>query len=92
MFCQKGILKDFTKFTKKQMLQSLFLIKLQASACNFIKKEALAQVFRCEFCEIFKNSFFPEHLRATASEKELFFTDLFATIHQFVNSPHFSLH
>ena len=27
-------------------------------ACNFIKKEPLAQVFSCEFCEIFKNIFF----------------------------------
>ena len=34
-----------------------FLIKLQASACNFIKKETLAQVFFCEFCEISKNTF-----------------------------------
>ena len=34
-----------------------FLIKLQA-ACNFIKKETLAQVFSCEFCEISKNNFF----------------------------------
>ena len=25
--------------------------------CNFIKKETLAQVFSCEFCEIFKNTF-----------------------------------
>ena len=33
-----------------------FLIKLQASACNFIKKEALTQVFSCEFCEISKNT------------------------------------
>ena len=24
---------------------------------NFIKKESLAQVFSCEFCEIFKNTF-----------------------------------
>ena len=37
-------------------------------ACNFIKKEFLAQVFSCEFCEIFKNNFLTEHLRATASE------------------------
>ena len=35
-----------------------FLIKLQASVCNFIKKETLAQVFFCEFCEISKNTFF----------------------------------
>ena len=36
-------------------------------ACNFIKKETLAEVFSFEFCEIFKNTFFTEHLRATAS-------------------------
>ena len=29
----------------------------QVEACNFIKKEALAQVFSCEFCEISKNTF-----------------------------------
>ena len=27
-------------------------------ACNFIKKKALAQVFSCEFCEIYKNTFY----------------------------------
>ena len=27
-------------------------------ACNFIKKETLAQVFSCKFCENFKNIFF----------------------------------
>ena len=26
-------------------------------ACNFIKKETLKQVFSCDFCEIFKNTF-----------------------------------
>ena len=31
--------------------------------CKFIKKETLAQVFSCEFCEIFKNTFFIEDLR-----------------------------
>ena len=33
-----------------------FLIKLQVSACNFTKKETLAQVFSCEFCKISKNT------------------------------------
>ena len=41
-----------------------FKIKLQA----FIKKETLALVFSCEFCEISKNAFFTEHLWGTASE------------------------
>ena len=27
-------------------------------ACIFIKKETLAQVFSCEFCEIYKNNFY----------------------------------
>ena len=39
----------------------------QTKACNFIKKGTLPQVFSCEFCEISKNTFFTEHLRATAS-------------------------
>ena len=39
-------------------------------ACNFMKKkETLAQVFSCEFCEISKNTFFTEQILATASSK-----------------------
>ena len=34
--------------------------------CNFFKKETLTQVFSCEFCEISKNTFFTEHVWATA--------------------------
>ena len=34
-----------------------FFIKLQGSAWNFIKRETLAQMFSCEFCEISKNTF-----------------------------------
>ena len=41
-------------------------------ACNFTKKETLAQVFSCEFCEISKNTFFTEHLWATASVYQTF--------------------
>ena len=43
---------------------------LQALACNFIKKEILAQVFSCEFCEIFKNTFLTER-RMAASAKNI---------------------
>ena len=42
----------------------VFYKKLWPQACNFIKKEALAQVF---FCEIFKSTYFEEHLRTAAS-------------------------
>ena len=36
-------------------------------ACNFVKKETLAQGFSRKFYEISKNTFFAEHLWATAS-------------------------
>ena len=42
-------------------------MKKENEACNFIKKETLAQVFSCEFCEISKNTFFVEHLWTAAS-------------------------
>ena len=35
--------------------------------CNFIKKETLIQACFCGFCEIFKNTFFAEHLRTALS-------------------------
>ena len=33
---------------------------------NFIKKETLAQVLSCEFCEILRKPFLTEHLWVTA--------------------------
>ena len=44
-----------------------FLVKLQASTCNFIEKGTLAQAFSDELCEILKNTFFTEHFRKTVS-------------------------
>ena len=41
---KKGVLKTFAKFTGKHLCWSLFLTK-------FIKKETLAQLFSCKFCE-----------------------------------------
>ena len=40
---------------------------LRPEACNFIKKDTLVQVFSCELSEIVKNTFFTEHIWATAS-------------------------
>ena len=42
-------------------------VKHEPRACNVIKKEVLVQMFSCEFCEIFKNTFLIENLQATAS-------------------------
>ena len=43
-------------------------VKIELEIFNFIKREALAQVSSCEFCEICKNTYFAEHGRATASD------------------------
>ena len=53
---KEGVLRNFIKFTGKHLCQSLFFFKKKRP---FIKKETLAQVFYCEFCEIFyiKNIF-----------------------------------
>ena len=40
----------------------------KVAGCNFIKKKTLAQVLSCGFCEMFKNTFFTQHIRTTASE------------------------
>ena len=57
VFCKKGVLRNFANFIGKHLSQS-FLIKLQAQACNFIKKETPARVFSCEVCKISKNIYF----------------------------------
>ena len=65
VFCKKGILKKFRKIHRKIPVPE-FLFRPQV--CIFIKKETLAQVFSYEFCKIFKNTFFTEHFRTTASD------------------------
>ena len=52
---------------KKVFLEISTYSQENICAWNFIKKEALAQVFSYEVCEIFKNTVFIEHLLATAS-------------------------
>ena len=57
----KGVLKKMGNFTGKYLCWNFFLIKLQL------------QVLSYEICEIFKNTYFEEHLRTTtakSSEKE----------------------
>ena len=58
---KKGVLKKIAKFTKKHLYQNLFFNK--AAGLATLKKETLAQVFFCEFCKNFENTFFIEYLR-----------------------------
>ena len=51
VFCEKGILRNFAKFTRKNLCLSLF-----------IKKETLAQVFSVNFVKFLRTPCFMEHL------------------------------
>ena len=63
----------FGKIHRKTLVrESTFLIKLDALACNFIKKETLAQLFYCEFSEISENAFSYRTPPLAASEREIF--------------------
>ena len=47
----------------------LFLFSFyEPQICNFIKNETPVHVFSCQFCKIFKNTYFVEHLRTAVSE------------------------
>ena len=59
------VLKNFANFTEKR-LRWILLFRLQV--CNFIKKGTPTRVFCCQICEIFKNTYFVEHLQTAAFE------------------------
>ena len=58
VFCKKGVLRNFAKFTGRHLCQTLFFNK----GCNFIKKETLAQVFYVNFVKLLRTPFSIEHL------------------------------
>ena len=66
VFYQEGVFKNFTKFTGKHLCWSLFFDKLQAWDLQFyLKWDSSTGVFLKLF-EIFKNTIFTKHLRATS--------------------------
>ena len=71
--------KVFLEIWQNTCARVSFLKKLQAlglrpaQACNFIKKETLAQVFSCEFCEISKDTFSYRTPRVADSVYSLFY-------------------
>ena len=54
VFSKKGVLKNFAKSQENTCARVSFLIKLLFQGCNLIKKDALTQMFSCEFCKIVK--------------------------------------
>ena len=65
-----GVLKNFAKFSGKQLSQSLFFNKVAGLGSTTLLKNRLWHrlcFFSCKFCEIFKNTFFIEYLWTNAS-------------------------
>ena len=65
--CEKCAFKYFAKFARKHLCWSLFLIKFgslqPATLSKKKKKKVLVKKFSSEFCTIFKNPFFTEHIQ-----------------------------
>ena len=68
---RKGVLRNFSKFTGKHMCKNLSFNKVAGCLQCYLKRGS-TKVLSCEFCEISKNTFFMEHILATASEKDVF--------------------
>ena len=51
-------------------LTSKVILYVKVITCKFVKKETLAHVFACEFCEISKNTFLHRTPLVAASENE----------------------
>ena len=75
VFCKKVFLEISQNSQENTCVAVSFLIKLQALACNFIKKETLAQVFSCEFFKISKYTFCYRTPPLAASERATWFSD-----------------
>ena len=68
-------LKISLNFAGKHLCWSLFNKVTHLRAFNFIK-ETPTQVFSCEICDIFMNTYYEKHLRTTAS----CYSEVFQTI------------
>ena len=65
MFHKKDIFKTFSKFTGKQLCQSLFFNKVARFGPKSLSKKKLRHsLFSYGICEIFNNTLFIEYLRA----------------------------
>ena len=67
MFFKIDLLKHFAIFTRKHLCWSYFLIKLHGCRPSILLKKGFNTDVFLECYEIFKNTYFEEHLRTAAS-------------------------
>ena len=72
VFCKKGVSKNFTKFTGKQLCESLFLNKIAGlSTATLLKRRLWYRCFPVNFGKYLRNTFFTEHLRCLVPGEHL---------------------
>ena len=93
VLCKIGFLKNFTTLTRKthalesdfNKVAGLWHRCLPVFSCE-------SREFSCDYFEIFKNIYFEEHLRMTASEKHLKGWDFWRLINPFHRNDPFLYH
>ena len=68
VFYEKSCFKKFRKIHRKTPVPDLFSNKVAGLRPATLLKKSLWHRCSCEFCEIWKSTFFTEHLWTTASE------------------------
>ena len=64
VFCKKGVLRNFAKFTEKHLYQSLFFNKTAGlRPAILFKKMPWQRYFPVNFVKILRTPIFKEHLR-----------------------------
>ena len=68
----KKVFLGISQNSQENTCAKVSFFQSQAEACNFIKKETLAQVLSCEFCKISKNTFSYRTPPVAASVNKMF--------------------
>ena len=72
---KNAVLKNFAVFFRKHLHWSVFLIKLKAFRPATLSKWTPTQTFSCEYCKIFKGTYFEKYLWTAASVSQRFSCD-----------------
>ena len=68
VFCEKSVLRNFTKFTGKHLCKGLFFNQVAClRPATLLKKRLWHRCFPVNFAAFLRTPFFTEHLRMTAS-------------------------
>ena len=82
----KKVFLKISQISQKNACARVSFLIIKFQACNFIKKETLAQAFSCEFCEIFKGTFF---YRTPPVATSVFYSQYYKILNTFLSSGSF---